>query len=133
MTLRVIGISNFIVVLALSASATIIVTTLVFGYSENIDFKQILIVESIVTAAWIVCGILAYGLRKNFWKLLLAERQCPAYNREMERLCVSIGINGALGLIGAFIDHRKAKYPIGLCFKMPQQLCAPFPKGKIRK
>ena len=123
MTLRVIGISNFIVVLALSASATIIVTTLVFGYSENIDFKQILIVESIVTAAWIVCGILAYGLRKNFWKLLLAERQCPAYNRDMEGLCVGIGMNGMPGLIGAFIDYRKEKYRMGLCFKMPRELC----------
>lgn len=119
MSSRALAIYNFISLLVLSSVITSIATFLIFG---NIVLAWILLVDLIVTAVWIVCGILAYGLKKHFWKLFLAERQYPGYEQKLEKQCVDYGMSGIIGLYSAFIQNRKEKYPLGLCFKMPEEL-----------
>lgn len=120
MTLRATHICDFVGLLALSSGITSIATILIFG---DIIFTWVLLIDLIVAIVWVICGILTYGLQKHFWKLYFTELQCPGYCQKFEKLCIDIGMGGLLSLIYSLTDNKRMKkYPLGLCFKMPQEL-----------
>lgn len=81
-----------------------------------------------VAVGWVVCGVLAYGLLKNYYKACYQFRWwSQSYDKSSESLCRMVVVFGLAGLIVAIIHivtDKQGSY-FGLCFRMPRELCEP--------
>ena len=87
---------------------------------------------AILLLAWIVCGILAYGITKNDFKCFHEKYKIP-YDWKSEKICWFFAMLGMVGLMSTFflnivMDNNK----IGRCYKIPEHL-KPFAKQKYKK
>src|SRR3989344_2918345 len=76
--------------------------------------------------SWMICGVLAYGLYKNYWKQFHQKTLCVGYNAlATEAMCFWSWVLGPIGLVGAVLWILTDGYEFGFCFKMPKELCKP--------
>lgn len=80
---------------------------------------------------WIICGVLAYGLEKN-WCLQLELRliklfgfSVPYSKRDVidrEIHCIFTGLLGPVGLACSLLSNLLSRRKIGLTYRMPKKL-----------
>ena len=73
----------------------------------------------ILAIVWIVCGVLAYGLQKNW----CYQHKLQVYTPSDEMLCRYVFVLGPLGLFIAIMANIIFDRDIGLIFCMPKERC----------
>ena len=79
----------------------------------------------LIAAGWMICGILAYVLFKNYWKQFHQRFPCAGHTSGVEAICIWSWVLGPIGLVGAVLWILTDGYEFGFCFKMPKELCKP--------
>lgn len=75
-----------------------------------------------VVIAYLICGILAYGLTKNIARHNVYESGFK-YDKPMEVLCWLMFLYGPVGLWRARKMAKAGNIKMRLCFFMPPELC----------
>ena len=80
----------------------------------------------LIVVAWVICGVLAYGILKNgirqSYSKLEVEYMRYTIKDEIFIRFISL-VEGPIGLITVITVLRINGYKLGLCFRMPKELC----------
>ena len=88
---------------------------------------------ALAVVGWIVCGALAYGVEKDWYrkfeletKLILKHYNIPYIyrGRSVETGCVMVGLLGPIGLCIASVMALMMDRKIQLTYRMPKELFA---------
>ncbi len=81
----------------------------------------------VLAVAWIVCGVLAYGLEKDWGRQVLLNTQVDGvpiakHGLRNEFHCIFTGCLGPLAVVLILIANPFFGYTIGLTYRMPKKL-----------
>ena len=79
----------------------------------------------LIAMSWIISGVLAYGLVKNYWRQFFKTLTHIGYRSSSEEICVISGIMGPIGLLLGFVMTLLDGYKLGFCWRMLKELCEP--------
>lgn len=76
---------------------------------------------------WVVCGLLGYGLMKNFWQEFYLKTDTKKHYRlDDEGICIMAFLAGPAGLVFTLVIALLAKwigkYKFGFCYHIPKEL-----------
>lgn len=71
---------------------------------------------------WIVAGIVAYGLCKEYWRNFYQRTERCKHDRFGEAICIIFGLLGPLGLLFVFSFLKEEIPKFRLCFRIPEEL-----------
>ena len=87
----------------------------------------------LIVGGWIVCGVLAYGLEKGYWKKFYKTLNYVGYDRSCEYWCILIGLLGLIGLTSIVLSFLFERKKLRFCWRMPEQLGNKYRKEKVDK
>ncbi|MBU2564016.1 hypothetical protein KKA23_00305 [Patescibacteria group bacterium] len=76
----------------------------------------------LIIIAWLILGILAYGMLKGGMKESLEHEAIVKYSLWEEVICLLVGMSGLLGLIIAWYMVESNQGKFSFCFRMPKEL-----------
>lgn len=79
----------------------------------------------LIVVSWLICGVLAYGLEKNYWRQFFQKLTYVGYDWGSEKFCLAVVIFGPLGLPLSIGWILSGGYKLGFCWRMPKELCDP--------
>jgi len=78
-------------------------------------------------SGWGICGIINYGILKNYWRQFYRINTYFKYGFGDEIFCISAGVLGYAGFLGALFFVLVEGDGFGFCYLMPKELCLATP------
>ena len=79
----------------------------------------------LIVAGWVICGVLAYGILKNNLRQHTKLPHTRHHDTEDEFVVYLISAMGLIGLIAIILGTWIGGSELGLCYRMPKELCEP--------
>ena len=84
-----------------------------------------MIIINWLVLGWVICGVFAYGIAKASMRNFYMQSSCAGYNEISDFLCWTLAFTGPMGLVATLIICSCREDEIGLCYRMPKELCEP--------